>query len=88
MSIRNDNLKAMVIVEVPADGSAIGNQSLLAALRKQHPKLTEAAFHAARDQLILEGELKKGGGRGGSVSRVLLDDGENEEAADTLSDDI
>jgi adenine-specific DNA-methyltransferase len=86
MSIGTDDLKVMILAEVPKDGAAIGNQSLLAALRKQHPKLTEAKYHEARDELISEGELAKGGGRGGSVFRILSDDAEDKDVDDADSD--
>jgi adenine-specific DNA-methyltransferase len=86
MSIGTDELKVMILAEVPADGAAIGNQSLLAALRKQQPKLTEAKYQEARDELISEGELAKGGGRGGSVFRTLSDDAEDEGVDDADRD--
>lgn len=59
-----------LLAAVPADGSSIGNQSLLERLRGQFPELAEEAFLAARDALIEQGVLVKGRGRGGSVLRA------------------
>ena len=55
---------------VPADGSSIGNRSLLERLKGQFPQLTEDAFWEAREALIEQGLLQKGRGRGGSVLRA------------------
>ncbi len=45
-------LNQALLAAVPADGSSIGNQSLLERLRGQFPQLTEEAFWEARDALI------------------------------------
>ena len=63
-------LNQALLAVVPADGSSIGNQSLLERLRGQFPQLTEEAFWDARDALIEQGVLQKGRGRGGSVLRA------------------
>lgn len=63
-------LNQALLAVVPADGSSIGNQSLLERLRGQFPQLTEQAFWEARDALIEQGVLQKGRGRGGSVLRA------------------
>ncbi|MBA3586029.1 MAG: SAM-dependent DNA methyltransferase [Chloroflexi bacterium] len=53
---------------VPADGSAIGNQSLRAALG-----WAEDRYTAVRDALIIAGRLRKSPGRGGAVKRATVD---------------
>ena len=63
-------LNQALLAAVPADGSSIGNQSLLERLKGQFPQLTEEAFWDARDALIEQGVLQKGRGRGGSVLRA------------------
>ncbi|MCC2638625.1 MAG: type restriction-modification system, subunit [Moraxellaceae bacterium] len=67
-----NTLRAALLAAVPADGAAIGNQSLLEKLRGRHPQLTEDAYRAVRDTLIDEGVLAKGRGRGGAVRRASL----------------
>lgn len=44
-----NELNQALLAAVPADGSSIGNQSLLERLRGQFPQLTEEAFWEARD---------------------------------------
>ena len=63
-------LSTALLAAVPEDGSSIGNQALLDALKGQFGELTEAQFMAARDALIEGGQLRKGRGRGGSVLRA------------------
>jgi adenine-specific DNA-methyltransferase len=75
------DLKSLVQENMPEDGSAIGNQALLAVLQKAAPEIGEADYQAAREALIAEGKIEKGRGRGGSVLLVLdADDGEDDEA--------
>ena len=63
-------LHQALLAAVPFDGSSIGNQSLLERLKAQFPTLSEEGFWAARDELIEQGVLQKGRGRGGSVLRA------------------
>lgn len=65
-------LSQALLAAVPADGSSIGNQTLLSRLQSQFAELTDEQFRAARDELIAQGALLKGRGRGGSVSRVSV----------------
>lgn len=71
-----------LLAAVPEDGSSIGNQALYAALQSQISDLTEPAFQAARDELLAQGQLRKGCGRGDAVLQVL----EGDTVADTLLD--
>lgn len=82
-----DALKALILELVPADGSTIGNQSLLAAIQKRMPKATESGYRDARDALLEEGILGKGRGRGGSVFRIDGDDSVDQDDAETEPDD-
>lgn len=70
MSDTVQTLRDLILDLVPADGSTIGNQALIAALRNQLPDLEDAEYQAAKDALVAEGLLAKGRGRGGSVSRA------------------
>src|SRR5690606_32600666 len=66
-------LRELLLATVPEDGSTIGNVSLLRevqrALEAEGRKYDEDAVNAVREQLIAEGVLGKGRGRGGSVYR-------------------
>ncbi len=66
------SLSQALLAAVPADGSSIGNQTLLSRLQSQFAELTDEQFRAARDELIAQGVLLKGRGRGGSVSRASV----------------
>lgn len=63
-------LAQAVLSAVPADGTRIGNHALFSRLKEQMPELDEARFQAARELLVSRGELARGRGRGGSVSRA------------------
>jgi len=65
-------LTQALLAAVPADGSSIGNQTLLSRLQGQFAGLSDEQFRAARDELIAQGALLKGRGRGGSVSRASV----------------
>ena len=58
---------------LPADGSNLGNATLLrtlqAAAEAQGQTITEEAFQAARQHLLDAGRAVKGKGRGGSTGR-------------------
>jgi len=61
-------VKQAILDNIPADGSAIGNQALQARLQqKLGESWSESTYWEARDALIQQGVLKKGRGRGGSV---------------------
>lgn len=65
---RIENLKAAILAQLPQDGSNIGNQkmqtqlSLLTDLR-----FSEADYKLACEELISEGKVEKGRGKGGSI---------------------
>lgn len=52
---------------VPKDGSSIGNKSLQTKLKESFKKLSEEEFWEIRNNLIEEGKLLRGRGKGGSV---------------------
>lgn len=64
----NELVEAM-LAAVPADGSSIGNQSLLEHLKIQFPHLRDEFYWQTREALIDQGLLRAGKGRGGSVRR-------------------
>lgn len=74
----NDNEKNqlvdLLVKLVPADGTTIGNKALLAAFNERASKRGLAAsddiYQQLKDQLIQQGVLAKGRGRGGSVMRA------------------
>jgi len=79
-------LRDLILAHVPEDGSAIGNMALLALLREQIPGLTEEAYGAVKEDLVAEGLLGKGRGRGGSVFLLGFEhDDEEEEAGDDFA---
>jgi len=82
MSDTVQTLRDLILDLVPADGSTIGNQALIAELRKHLPDLDEAEYHAAKEALVAEGLLAKGRGRGGAVFRA---DGQAPTAAASAS---
>lgn len=77
----NQSLANLILASVPEDGSAIGNMALLALLRETMPELTDEAYGATKDDLLAEGLLGKGRGRGGSVYLLGFDSDEDEEGA-------
>lgn len=77
----SDSLSDLIFSLTPEDGSSIGNGALVTLLREQLPNLTEEEYEAARDELIEEGLLERGRGRGGSVFRNIgsAEDGDETE---------
>ena len=71
MSDLNQRLKAALLSLVPSDGSSIGNAALRreaeARLQADGLSVSEADYWQAHADLIADGSLLKGQGRGGSV---------------------
>jgi len=68
---RTSDLAVQLLTLLPADGSAIGNGALRAALAQAIGRdVKEEEYSSARDRLVAQGTLAKGKGRGGSVRRV------------------
>lgn len=63
-------LESALFALIPADGSGIGNGTLRSALSTKF-RCSETEFQAAKSTLLAKGYVKKGRGRGGSVSRVV-----------------
>lgn len=64
-----------ILMEVPSDGSAIGNVRLRELVAERlDAAVIEGDYIEARDGLIAAGVLAKGQGRGGSVRRVIATD--------------
>jgi hypothetical protein len=60
---------------VPADGTTVGNRALLdrfvqAGLMRLHVALSERDYARCKAALLLDGRLRKGKGKGGSVARA------------------
>jgi adenine-specific DNA-methyltransferase len=81
----NQSLANLILAGVPEDGSAIGNMALVALLRETVPGLTDEEYSAAKDDLVAEGVLGKGRGRGGSVFLLGFEDDEEEEGGDDFA---
>lgn len=69
MSAPFETLRELILAIVPKDGSPIGNQALLSELRGFLPALTDNEYIRTKEELVDEGVLEKGRGRGGSVRR-------------------
>lgn len=78
-------LRDLILANVPQDGSAIGNMALVALLRETVPGLTDEEYTGAKDELVAEGLLGKGRGRGGSVFLLGLEDDEDDEGDDDFA---
>src|ERR1700690_1500359 len=73
----NERLSDILFDLVPADGATKGNVTLLEELRESAKKklqidLTDEAYWEVRNDLIAQGLIEKGRGRGGSVYRVQV----------------
>lgn len=64
-----DTLRDLILDVTPADGSTIGNGKMLQHLKQHRSGITRAEYEATRDQMVDEGILAKGRGRGGSICR-------------------
>jgi adenine-specific DNA-methyltransferase len=77
MSDLIQRLKAALLTLVPADGATMGNTALYRAaealLKAENLSVSEADYWQAHADLVAEGALLKGQGRGGSVRRAVAD---------------
>lgn len=78
----SNNVRDIILANVPEDGSAIGNLAMLALLREISPGLTNDEYDAAKDELVAEGLLGKGRGRGGSIFLLGFENDEDDADAD------
>lgn len=69
MSAPFETLRELILAIAPKDGSPIGNQALLSELRRFLPALTDNEYIRTKEELVEQGVLEKGRGRGGSVRR-------------------
>ena len=70
----SDSLTDLILSLMPEDGSSIGNGAMMALLREHVPALSDEDYAAARDELVDEGVLGRGRGRGGSIYRADVTD--------------
>lgn len=72
-----ERLKSILMKLVPDNGTAIGNVTLIELfikeVRKQKIRIKKEYYWDVRNQLILDGLLEKGRGRGGSVYKIPLE---------------
>ncbi len=81
----SSSIRDLILANVPQDGSAIGNMALVAMLRASVPELTAGEYNEAREDLLAEGLLGKGRGRGGSVFLLGFEEDEDEDGDDDFS---
>lgn len=86
MAANKQSVREAILAAVPEDGSAIGNQALYTLLQGTITSLTEDQYQAARDELIAEGSLGRGRGRGGSV--FLITEADEDAEDDSEADDF
>jgi len=67
MTKQDQVLRDLIIQSVPADGSAIGNKSLLEMLARSGHSFSEEGYRRVCDGLLADGLLAPGRGRGGSM---------------------
>lgn len=68
MSTNIEQIKSLLLSLLPKDGSTVGNMSLKDQIRNDHQlALSDEDFESARNQLLGEGTIGKGRGRGGAT---------------------
>jgi adenine-specific DNA-methyltransferase len=70
----SDSLTDLILSLTPEDGSSIGNGAMMALLHEHLPGLADEDYAAARDELVEDGTLGRGRGRGGSIYRADVAD--------------
>ena len=70
----SDSLTDLILSLTPEDGSSIGNGAMMALLREHLPGLADEDYAVARDELVEDGALGRGRGRGGSIYRADVAD--------------
>lgn len=66
------DISKAILKELPKDGTAVGNMSLRERVAERlESKVGEDDYFAARDELLANGRVALGKGRGGSVRRVV-----------------
>jgi adenine-specific DNA-methyltransferase len=73
------SIRDLILTNLPEDGSAISNSALLALLQDAVPDLTEDEYREAKDDLVAEGLLAEGLGRGGTVFLAGVGESDNEQ---------
>ena len=72
MTARDDIIREAILGNIPADGSFITNRAIISLLQQVVDGISEEDYWRVRDEMVAEGVLKKGGGRGGTVCRREL----------------
>jgi len=81
----SDSLPKLILSFTPEDGSSIGNGAMMGLLKDKMPGITLDDYIEARDELIEDGLIGRGRGRGGSIFR-LLDEADSDEDDDASAD--
>ena len=82
----SDNLTNLILSLTPEDGSSIGNGAMMELLKQKMPGITLDDYIVARDELIDEGLIGRGRGRGGSIFKVLDESDSNDDDDDASVD--
>jgi adenine-specific DNA-methyltransferase len=83
----SDSLTNLILSLTPEDGSSIGNGAMIDLLKDKVRGITLDDYIAARDELIDDGLIGRGRGRGGSIFRVL-DESDSDEDDNNPSADV
>lgn len=67
---RKNELREAILALVPADGTTIGNKSLMEDIRAHGLEVADEEYHSVKNEMVGEGLLGRGRGRGGSVYRT------------------
>ncbi len=85
-----DQLKSHILAQLPADGSAVGNVSLRAELQQEAKRrrieVNDRDYWDLRNELIHEGHIGVGRGRGGSVYKLTVSSDEQPESTESTKE--
>ncbi|QEP42467.1 site-specific DNA-methyltransferase [Ectothiorhodospiraceae bacterium BW-2] len=65
-----ESLKEQILALLPADGSQVGNQAIVRALRDGGTAISDDAYFAVKEELITAGLVGRGRGKGGAIYRI------------------
>jgi adenine-specific DNA-methyltransferase len=82
----SDSLTNLILSLTPEDGSSVGNGAMMELLKEKMRGITLDDYIAARDELIDDGLIGRGRGRGGSIFRELDGSDSDEDDHDVSAD--
>lgn len=74
MSSSDTKIRNAILRNLPEDGAAIGNLSLIRLLEEQGIEFSKEDYDRLKQRLIDEGLVAPGRGKGGSLVKVMVDD--------------